>query len=62
VISEEKIQMGQKLTTKLWNVARFSETFLVRFHLPQELPAFTPADRWILASHPGAGAPRDAGL
>jgi valyl-tRNA synthetase len=50
VISEEKIQMGQKLTTKLWNVARFSETFLSGFTLPQVLPAFTPADRWILAS------------
>jgi valyl-tRNA synthetase len=50
VISEEKIQMGQKLTTKLWNAARFSETFLNGFTLPEELPAFTPADRWILAS------------
>ena len=28
VISEEKIQMGAKLVTKLWNVARFSEPFL----------------------------------
>jgi valyl-tRNA synthetase len=49
VISEEKIQMGQKLVTKLWNVARFSETFLSGFTLP-DLPEFTPADRWILAS------------
>jgi valyl-tRNA synthetase len=50
VISEEKIQMGQKLATKLWNVARFSETFLGGFAMPEALPDFTPADRWILAS------------
>ncbi len=28
IISEEKIQMGNKLVTKLWNVARFCERFL----------------------------------
>ncbi len=28
VISEEKIQMGSKLVTKLWNVARFAEPFI----------------------------------
>ncbi len=28
VISEEKIQMGARLVTKLWNVARFCEPFL----------------------------------
>ena len=28
VISEEKIQMGGKLVTKLWNVARFAEGFI----------------------------------
>jgi valyl-tRNA synthetase len=53
LISEEKIQMGVKLVTKLWNVARFSERFLQDGHpwlerLPGSLP-FTPADRWILA-------------
>ena len=49
IISEEKIQMGEKLVTKLWNVGRFSETFLTA-GLPVEDPAsFTPADRWILA-------------
>jgi valyl-tRNA synthetase len=52
VISEEKIQMGAKLVTKLWNVARFSERFLEGYK-PQpanELATrFTPADRWILA-------------
>jgi len=28
IISEEKIQIGEKLITKLWNVARFAERFL----------------------------------
>jgi valyl-tRNA synthetase len=49
IISEEKIQMGGKLVTKLWNVGRFTETFLSG-GAPLEDPAsFTPADRWILA-------------
>jgi valyl-tRNA synthetase len=50
LISEEKIQMGAKLVTKLWNVARFSERFLQSYHPPSvhSLP-FTPADHWILA-------------
>ena len=30
VISEEKIQMGAKLVTKLWNVARFAEAVYLR--------------------------------
>jgi len=50
IISEEKIQMGGKLVTKLWNVARFSQTFLAdkgRIECPPEL---TAADRWILAA------------
>jgi valyl-tRNA synthetase len=49
VISEEKIQMGAKLVTKLWNVARFSERFLEGYISPNSLPVFSPADRWILA-------------
>jgi valyl-tRNA synthetase len=32
VISEEKIQAGGKLATKLWNVARFSERFIGSCH------------------------------
>jgi valyl-tRNA synthetase len=53
VISEEKIQMGAKLVTKLWNVARFSERFIgddgpAAEESPETLP-LTPADRWILA-------------
>lgn len=50
VISEEKIQAGQKLIIKLWNVARFSEPFLSDFTPPAALPGATPADLWLLAS------------
>ncbi len=48
IINEEKFQAGLKLTTKLWNVARFAEPFLAGS--PENPPAvsFTPADRWIL--------------
>jgi valyl-tRNA synthetase len=61
LISEEKIQLGVRLVTKLWNVARFSERFLLATDLPLHskdlLDAdtgvlhqmMTPADRWILA-------------
>jgi valyl-tRNA synthetase len=60
VISEEKIQVGTRLVTKLWNVARFSERFLAGYSPPPsrqpgaspdaELqPGFTTADRWILS-------------
>lgn len=49
VISEEKIQNGAKLATKLWNVARFAEPF-ISGPLPTEPEiTFTPADRWIRA-------------
>lgn len=50
IISEEKIQMGAKLVTKLWNVARFAEPF-ISGGLPRPVAAaFTPADIWILSS------------
>jgi valyl-tRNA synthetase len=53
VISEEKIQMGARLVNKLWNVARFSERFLSdpgwRASRFDDLPALSPADRWILS-------------
>ncbi len=48
-ISEEKIALGSKLVTKLWNVAKFSQRFLEGYELPAELPDFTPTDRWILS-------------
>lgn len=50
VISEEKIQMGSKLATKLWNVARFCERFIeADGQGTPEAARFSPADRWILA-------------
>lgn len=50
VISEEKIQAGARLVTKLWNVARFSQRFLEGYAPPETPPALSPADRWMLAS------------
>jgi valyl-tRNA synthetase len=55
IISEEKIQLGAKLVTKLYNVARFSQKFLEIN--PTEtsdssidvLKLLSPADRWILS-------------
>lgn len=48
-ISEEKIQAGGKLITKLWNVARFAEHFVSGAEIPQERPPFSTADLWILS-------------
>jgi valyl-tRNA synthetase len=50
IISEEKIQAGSRLVTKLWNVARFCEPFLADSRSAGQPPIFTPADRWILSS------------
>jgi valyl-tRNA synthetase len=49
VISEEKIRVGSRLVTKIWNVARFSESFLSGYRPARELPALYPVDRWILS-------------
>jgi valyl-tRNA synthetase len=49
IISMEKIQAGDKLVTKLWNVARFCERFIGDFQPPEEFPALSPADSWILS-------------
>lgn len=48
-ISEQKIQAGARLVTKLWNVARFSQRFLSDYRPPAATPGLTPADRWILS-------------
>jgi len=48
-VNEEKIAMGNKLVTKLWNVAKFSQRFLESYQPPVELPDFTPTDRWLLS-------------
>lgn len=51
IISEEKMQAGAKLVNKLWNVARFSQCFVL--DLDNEATAdpavLSPADRWLLA-------------
>jgi valyl-tRNA synthetase len=53
IISEEKIQFGARLVTKLWNVARFCEPFILESpaqSAPVDLNATgTPADRWVLS-------------
>lgn len=50
VISEKRMEAGGKLVTKLWNVARFSERFIIN-HSPLPIaPADLKAtDRWLLA-------------
>jgi valyl-tRNA synthetase len=50
LISEERVQAGAKLVTKLWNVGRFCEPFLAGYR-PEEAPPddLAPADRWLLA-------------
>jgi valyl-tRNA synthetase len=50
IISEEKVQAGAKLVTKLWNVARFSERFLDDYAPPLIPPQLSPADRWIVSA------------
>lgn len=64
VINEEKIQVGAKLVTKLWNVARFSGRFFAAAppitkkvstaydttgHGDVPTSSLSPADRWILS-------------
>jgi valyl-tRNA synthetase len=49
IISEERIQAGAKLTTKLWNVARLGERVLAGYAPSKAPPALAPADRWLLA-------------
>ncbi|MBN2043749.1 MAG: class I tRNA ligase family protein, partial [Anaerolineales bacterium] len=53
VISEEKIQTGARLATKLWHVARFAERFLrllpADSSLMPDIDTRSLADRWILA-------------
>jgi valyl-tRNA synthetase len=49
IISEEKIQAGARLVTKLWNVARFSERFIVGYEPPAVRPPLSLSDRWILS-------------
>ena len=51
VISEDKIQTGSKLVTKIWNVARFANPFFDGYQ-PGASPSrseLSPADKWILS-------------
>jgi valyl-tRNA synthetase len=53
IIDEEKIQMGARLATKLWNVARFSQRFVadgVAVVADDSLAELSAADRWILSA------------
>jgi valyl-tRNA synthetase len=49
LINEDKIAAGQKLVTKLWNVARFSGPFILDYKPPEAIPSLLPTDRWILS-------------
>lgn len=55
IISEEKIQIGSKLVTKLWNVARFSCPFISEFlaNPTKEIPDLSAADVWVLSKLQG---------
>jgi valyl-tRNA synthetase len=50
IISEEKVQAGAKLVTKLWNVAGLAGRFLEGYRPDAGPPPLSPADRWILSS------------
>jgi len=52
IVSEEKIQIGAKLITKIWNIARFSVNFIQEYsqNPATDKPPTTPADNWILSS------------
>ncbi|MBN2240827.1 MAG: valine--tRNA ligase [Dehalococcoidales bacterium] len=49
LINEEKIAVGQKLVTKLWNVTRFSYPFLQDYTPPKTIQELIPTDRWLLS-------------
>jgi valyl-tRNA synthetase len=51
VISEEKVQSGVTLVTKLWNVANFCERFLSEYVPVEDFTRllFSPGDSWILS-------------
>lgn len=49
IINEDKISVGQKLVTKIWNTARFSYPFLNGYNPPATTPFLVPTDKWILS-------------
>jgi len=62
IIDEEKIRAGSRLVTKLWNLARFSQRFLLDYRPPADTPPLTPADRWILSRLQGLITRTTAGM
>ena len=66
VISEDKVQAGAKLVTKLWNVAQFSQRFLEgylpsRIRTPRPLPTGRGRGHGGRRGHtPFAGRPLDS--
>ena len=54
VISEDKVQAGAKLVTKLWNVAQFSQRFLEGY-LPSPTPTPPPSPKAGRGRGPGEG-------
>jgi valyl-tRNA synthetase len=49
MINEDKIAAGQRLVTKLWNVAAFSYPFLNEYIQPDTIPHLLPTDKWVLS-------------
>ncbi|MDD5190843.1 MAG: class I tRNA ligase family protein, partial [Dehalococcoidales bacterium] len=47
--SEDKIAIGQRFVTKLWNVANFTYPFLKDYEMPGSAPPLLPADKWVLS-------------
>jgi valyl-tRNA synthetase len=49
LINEDKIALGQRFVTKLWNVAGFSYPFIKDYVPSVRVPALLPVDRWVLS-------------
>jgi valyl-tRNA synthetase len=49
MINEEKFAAGQRLVTKLWNVASFSYRFINGYIPPAVSPQLVPTDKWVLS-------------
>ena len=49
IINEDKIAVGQRLVTKIWNTARFSYPFLYGYNPPASIPSLVPTDEWVLS-------------
>lgn len=49
IISHEKMAVGNKLLTKLWNVEKFAYEFLGFYEPPKAMPELVPVDEWLLS-------------